>query len=122
MSFETKLTILTIIGSVAISALLLWVWDYFYTASTGKRPSERVRERMERRHRPLTPGRYWGTFLFYVSCIFLFAYTAVWSSEYRGWWRLIPMAWLISFGFGVYELQSRWQQMNEANQSSGGAT
>jgi len=123
MTFEAKGFALTLIGSIVLAALLLYLWDLLYKKTTGKPPSERVRERMERRRRPLTPGRYWVTFVFYVSGIFVFAYIAGWSSEYRGWWRLIPMAWLISFALGVYELQTRWrrQQTDEANQLSGGA-
>jgi hypothetical protein len=123
MSFETKLLILTLIGSFAIAALLLYVWDYFYAVSTGKPASERVRERMEIRNRPLTPARYWGTFIFCLSVIFLLTYTAGWSNEFKGWERMIPTAWLIAFALRVYDLQRRWrkQQLDEANQPSGGA-
>jgi hypothetical protein len=124
MSFESKLTALTLVSAFALGALLLYLWDRLYTRITDKPPSERVRERLERQNRPLTSGRYWGTSIFYLAGIVLFAYTLGWTTEFRGWGRLVPLGYLCSFAFGMYDLQKRWrkQQADEVNQPSGGAT
>jgi hypothetical protein len=124
MSAEIKITALALVGSVALGALLLYLWDRLYIKLTGKPASERVRERKERWNRPLTPGRFRRLFVFYLAFISLCLYTAIWTTEYKSWGRLVLLGWMTSCSYGLYDLLKRWrkQQADDANQFSGGAT
>ncbi len=124
MNNEIKLTALTLIGSVAVGALLLFLWDILYTATTGKPASERVRERVERLNRPLTSGRYHWTIVFYLAAAILFFFSISSDRDFRRYRWLAPLGWMISGGFGVYSTHKRWrkQQSDDVHYPSGGTT
>ncbi len=124
MNFETRVFAFTLIGSIALAAFLLYVWDLVYTKTTGKPAAERVRERTERLNRPLTSGKYWTAISLYLAAWILFIYLLSWGGEYRRGRWIAPLGWLISASFGLYHLakRRRRQQADEANQPSGGAT
>jgi hypothetical protein len=94
MSYETKILILTFAGSILLAAGYLYVQDLLYMKATGR------------------PG----------SALLLQAYMAVWSGEYKGWSKLIPLGWMISGGVPFYHLQKRWRkQQAELNDQPSGA-
>jgi hypothetical protein len=123
MNFETAVIVLTLIGSIALAAFLLYIWDLLYTRITGRPASERVRERIERLNRPLTSGKYWTAISLYLSAWILFIYLLGWEGNFRRGRWIAPLGWLISASFGLYHLKKRWrrEQTDDANQPSGGA-
>jgi hypothetical protein len=123
VSYEVKVFVLTLAGCVLLAAAYLYVQDLLYIKATGLSPSQRERDRVERRNRPLTRSRYIGWSVLVGSALVLQAYMAVWSGEYKGWSKLIPLAWMISGGVPFYHLQKRWrkQQSELGNQVSGAA-
>lgn len=124
MSYETKILVSMFAGAIALAALLLWTWDFLYTRTTGKPASERVRERLEGSKRAMSPGAYRTLLSIALLGIVLFAYMAIYSPDYRGWARGLPLALLCSFGVGAYDLWRRQRagEQNSSDQLSGGAT
>lgn len=122
VSYETKILILTFAVSVLLAATYLYFQDLLYIKVTGRPASERERDRIERRNRPLTRNSYLGWSLLFWSAFLGGAYLAGWSGVYRGWGRLIPIGWMISGGVPFYLLHKRWrkQQADLSDQVSGG--
>src|SRR6267378_2685987 len=63
---------------------------------------------------PLTRSRYVGWSALVGSALLLQAYMAVWSGEYKGWSKLIPIAGMISGAVPCYHLQKRWRKQRAA--------
>jgi hypothetical protein len=123
VSYETKVLILTFAGSVLLAAVYLYVTDFLYTKATGRPVSQRYRDRVERWRRPLTRRRYLAFSALCGLGTLISAYVAVWSGEYEGWGKLIPLGWMIYAGVLFCLLQIRWrrQQADLRDQLSGGA-
>ena len=123
VSYEAKILTLTFTGAVLLAAMYLYLQDLLYIKVTGRPASERERERIERRNRPLTRNRYLGWSVLFWWAFLGEAYMAGWSGYYRGWDRLIPIGWMISGGVPFYLLHKRWrkQQADLSDQLSGGA-
>lgn len=123
MSYENKILILTFTGAVLLAATFLYFQDLLYSKVTGRPASDRVGEWKARKYRPLTRGRYLGWSVLVGSALSIQAYLAFWSREYKGWSKLIPVAWMISGGVPFYHLQRRWrkQQVELNDQLSGEA-
>lgn len=98
MSYETKILVLTLAGSIVLAAVYLYIQDLLYIRATGRPASERERERIERRNQPLTRSRYIWWSILVGSAILFEGYLAVWSNDYNGWSRLIPNGWIVSGG------------------------
>ena len=123
MSYDTKILLLTFIGSLLLALAYLFLKDFLYTKTTGRPASERYRERVARWNRPLTRSKYISVSLLFGLATLMFAYIAGWSGEYRGWSRLIPVGWMIYAGLPFYHFQRRWhkQQASLSDQVSGRA-
>ena len=123
MSYEIKIFVLTLAGSVLLAAAYLYIQDLLYIKTTGLPASQRERERIVRQNRPLTRSRYVGWSALVGSALLLQAYMTVWSGEYKGWSKLIPIAWMISGAVLFYHLQKRWRKQRAElnNQLSGEA-
>ena len=105
MSYETKIFVLTLAGSIVLAAAYLYIQDLLYIRATGRPASERELDRIARRNRPLTRSRYIWWSILVGSAILFEGYLAVWSSDYSGWSKLIPIGWIISGGVPFYHLQ-----------------
>lgn len=120
-SYETKVLILTLTGAVLLAAIYLYIQDLLYIKVTGRPAAGRVREWKARRYRPLTRARYLWWSVLVGSALLVEAYMAVWSGEYKGWSKLIPLGWMISGGVPFYHLQKRWRkQQAELNDQPSG--
>lgn len=115
MSYETKIFLLTLAGSIVLAAAYLYIQDLLYIRVTGRPASERERERIERQNRPLTRSRYIWLSILVGSAILFEGYVAVWSNDYRGWSKLIPIGWIVSGGIPFFHLQKRWRAQKRAS-------
>ena len=123
VSYETKILVLTFTGSVLLAAVYLYIQDLLYNKVTGRPASDRERDRVARKYRPLTRPRYIAYFVFLGLATLLSAYSAGWSGYYKGWNKLRPLARMIAGAYLLYYLQKRWrkQQSDLGDQLSGEA-
>jgi len=122
MSEATKYLLIAIVVAFAVSALWWWLVDVLFTARTGKRASERIRER-EARANPLTVGFF--RFQVISDLLMVVAWSVLlWAVRGRSSDELaLPIAMITVSAAGLWDVNRRWRrQHSQTVQSSEAAT
>ena len=114
MGNTLAIVISVLLGALGLGVLWLLAKDRLYTMRTGKPAEERAREWVEHRYRPLTRGRYVRLSVFCVVISLVFLFVSVWSPDYKGASKIIPLAWLGIAVFSFFQLQVKWRKQKRS--------
>ncbi len=117
MSNQTLIIVFFAIAS-ALGLLFLWSKDYFYTARTGKPASERIREMKQLANAPISKAQYYGRGFLYLVIFVFWLYGLGWSGDFRRYWKISPIFWMLYAVISFCQLQLKWNRQKNSGASN----